>query len=82
MLEGLRRTLERSRPVIALELTIDPALDEVFGSEADQGGFQSNRFFGIESFEDEPDAAPFGRQEVRKLTSGPIVLYEGRPHQP
>ena len=35
MFEGLRRTLERSRPVIALELTIDPALDEVFGSEAD-----------------------------------------------
>jgi len=35
VLEGLRATLERSRPVIVLELSIDPASDDLFASEAE-----------------------------------------------
>jgi len=35
VLEGLRQTLERSRPVIALELTIDPDSQDLFANEAE-----------------------------------------------
>lgn len=35
VLEGLRATLEGSRPVVAMELTIDPASDDLFASEGE-----------------------------------------------
>jgi FkbM family methyltransferase len=74
-LAGLRKTLEHSRPVIALEVTIDPELDRLFTSEADLAS----------AFPDDYSCRAFGYGRVDLWRGGyrlvPCEIDFGRKHQ-
>ena len=79
VLAGLVKTLERSRPVVVLEVTVTKDRDELFTSQSElSGAFPANYQFAVLPDESDPEDFRTGRYEITPFTAtSPSFLLDG-----